>query len=428
VEDIEALRDARLIIDVAHGAFAPFAREETAGLGLRANVINDDVTGENINRESGVAWLEGKGRIAGSEVDAEIAIVREVRSLARESRESVFGIALDGDGDRAFVLVYDAEADEVRVVDGDRVAFLLARLAQRTQETKGRVFAGTVESDLALFDAVRRLGIETVITPVGDKWLSARSELSARLLVGEEPSGHLVLPVDVSVTGGRRRTLFTGNGLVTGLRGAAACLRLKLTPAEAAEPFKSGVVRTFYTYFVDRARFHRDSPVWRKDAEIARAALARLKSKGRMPGSSELRPVDFEDDPDMLYLSVEEGSEVLGAVFARNSGTENKTATYARGRAEYEAPLVAMAQEINGNHDRTMKDESIPEACAARALSAALSKTRRLTMAEARRIAAEHGVGHDAGFTALLFALAREGEIQRVGDEIQKHIRVLEKS
>jgi len=418
-EEIEVLRGAILIIDVAHGAFAPLAREETAALGLRAEVMSEDMTGDNINRESGVAWIEGKQRIAGADADGEIAIVGKVRSVARESRQPVFGIALDGDGDRGLVLVYDAQTDEVRVIDGDRIAFLLARLAHRTGKTKGRVFAGTVESDLAVFDAVRRLGIETVITPVGDKWLSARSELAAKLLVGEEPSGHLVFPVDLPVSARRKKTIFTGNGLVTGLRGAAAILGLGLKPAEAAQPFRPGVVRTFYTYFVDRARFHRESAVWRKDVEIARKELDALKSKGEMPGVSELRPVDFEDDPDMLYLSVEAGRNVLGAVFARNSGTENKTATYARGRADCETQLVAIAQKVNHNHGRMMKDERIPEAHAAQALSAALSKKRSLSLAEARRIAEELGVRGEAGFAALLFALARQGEIRRVGDEIQ---------
>jgi len=417
-EDVEALRHAGLIIDVAHGAFAPFAEELLQGLGLRAEVINDDMTGDNINRDSGVAYIEGKERIAAAELDGEIALVGRVRSLARESDERVFGIALDADGDRALLVVHDGDTDEVRIIDGDRMAFLITRLARKTGDVKGCVFAGTVESDLATFDAVAALGIETVLTPVGDKWLSARPALADRLLVGEESSGHLVWPVDVPM-GTSMATIVTGNGLLTGLRAAAAVLRLELTPAEAAEPFPPGVVRTFYTYFVDRARFHRGSLVWKEDVRIIGEELAKLKDSGAMPAACKLRQIDFDDDPDMLYLNIEESGRVVGAVFARNSGTENKTATYARGRAEFETQLVGIAREVNEHHIRSMKDTSLGGARAAGAIAAALSAKGALSVDEARRIADEHGIGSDAGFVGLLFALTREGKAKRVGDEIR---------
>ncbi|HUW57904.1 MAG TPA: hypothetical protein VMZ92_14785 [Planctomycetota bacterium] len=416
-EDLEALRKAKLVIDVAHGAFAPFADRLLREMGLDARVIEDDMTGDNINRDSGVAYIEGKERIAAAEVDAEIAIVGKVRALAREASKPVFGIALDADGDRGLLVVYDAEADEVRIIDGDRIAYLLARLSRDADAVEGRVFAGTVESDLAVFDAVRALGIETVLTPVGDKWLSARPELADRLLVGEEASGHLVWPVEAATPTGTA-TVVTGNGLLTGLRGAAAVLRLGLATPEAAEPFKPGVVKTFYTYFVDRARFYRGSPVWREDLRIAHDELARRKAAGEMPAAADFRPTDFDDDPDMLYLNVEQGDNVLGAIFARNSGTENKTATYARGRREFETPLVRIARAVNDNHIRAMKDDRLPEARAGDALAAAVSRTGELPVVKARRLAAKHGIRSEADFVALVFALTREGRARRVGDDI----------
>jgi phosphoglucosamine mutase len=417
-EDIDALRGARLVIDVAHGAFAPFTEGLLRVLGLRAEVINDDMTGENVNRDSGVACIEGKGRIPAAQAAAEVAIVGMVRALSLETSEPVFGVALDGDGDRGLVLVHDRDADEVRTVDGDRLAYLAARLAHERGGSAGRVFAGTVESDLAVFDAVSRLGIETMLTPVGDKWLSARVELAGRLLVGEESSGHLAWPVEVRAAPGGKTTVVTGNGLLTGLRGAAAALRLGLTPAGAAEPYPPGVMRTFYTYFVDRARFHRESVVWRDDREIAGKRLRELKARGEMPDACVLRPRDFADDPDMLYLEIAEKGKVLGAVFARNSGTENKTASYARGLARYERQLVGIARDMNENHIRSMKDARLAETRAEEAIASALAGKGQLPLEAARAIACAQGITGEAAFFAILFALAREGKARHVGDEV----------
>lgn len=416
-EDVEALRGARLVVDVAHGAFAPFAGEVLAGFGLSGEVINVHQTGDNINRDSGVAYIEARERVKGADVDGEIALVGRVRHAAREHAEPVFGIALDGDGDRGFVLVYDAKADEVRILDGDRLAFLMARLAREKGGGAPGVFAGTVESDLAVFDAVERMKMETLLTPVGDKWLSARRELTEKLFLGEEPSGHIVWPAEIAF-GERRETIVTGNGLLTALRGAAAAVRLGLKPAQAAEPYAPGVFRTFHAYYTDRERFHRGSAVWREDVRIVEAEVERLKGVDKLPAKCRLREVDFEDDPDMLYLRLATNGHALGAVFARNSGTENKTATYARGLAEHAEALVALARAMNEHHLRTMKDPRFAEAGAGVALAEALAAKGRLTLDAARKVVREHGIDAEAGFVGLLFALGREERLRRVGDDI----------
>jgi phosphomannomutase len=274
-----------------------------------------------------------------------------------------------------------------------------------------------VESDLAVFEAVEKMKVETLLTPVGDKWLSARKELTEKLLIGEEASGHLVWPIEASA-GERKETIVTGNGILTGLRGAAAVLRLGLKPAQAAEPYEPGVFKTFHAYFTDRSRFYRGSAVWQEDAKIVEAEVERLKGAGRLPAKCRLRAVDFDDDPDMLYLRLVSNGSMLGAVFARNSGTENKTATYARGLAAHGEALIGIARAMNENHMRTMKDARIPEARAGLAVAEAAREKGRLSVLEARKIAREHGIESDAAFVALLFALGREGRARRVGDEI----------
>ncbi len=419
-EDVEALRAARLVVDVAHGAFAPYAGEILSRLGLAGEVINVDMTGDNINRNSGVAYIEGKEIVKGADVEAEIALVGRVRKMAREHPEPAFGIALDADGDRGMVLVYDAKADEVRIIDGDRLAFLMVRCSVGARHAvPDLVFAGTVESDLAVFDALEKMKVETVLTPVGDKWLSARPALAERLLVGEEASGHIVWPIEL-VADGKSGTIVAGNGILTGLRGAAAILRLGLKPADAAEPYEPGVFKTFHTYYTDRARFFRGSPVWTEDARLVETELAKLREAGKFPAKARLVAVDFDDDADMLYLRVQTNGHVLGAVFARNSGTENKTASYARGLAEYREGLIALARAMNENHQRSMKDLRLAEARAGVALAAAVEEKGKLTLEAAGAVVREHGIESAAGLESLLFALAREGNIRRAGNDILK--------
>jgi len=109
----------------------------------------------------------------------------------------------------------------------------------------------------------------------------------------------------------------------------------------------------------------------------------------------------------------------MGAVFARNSGTENKTATYARGDTAFSAPLIALARALNQNHVRLLKDERLIEARAGAELGRALQARRQLALTEARQIAEQAGLSGEARFHALLFALQKEGSLKRVGERLE---------
>ncbi|HUU42798.1 MAG TPA: hypothetical protein VMX57_03410, partial [Planctomycetota bacterium] len=67
-----------------------------------------------------------------------------------------------------------------------------------------------------------------------------------------------------------------------------------------------------------------------------------------------------------------------------------------------------------------MKDRSLVETRASDALAEAVADAAdgKLSLDDARALAAQHGIAADAEFVALLFALTREGRLRRVGDEI----------
>jgi phosphoglucosamine mutase len=112
-----------------------------------------------------------------------------------------YGIALDGDADR--LQMVDAQG---RLFNGDELLYVMAadRLAQR-QAVPGVV--GTLMTNLAVEQALQRLGVGLVRAKVGDRYVL--EELAARgWQLGGESSGHL-LALD-------RHT--TGDGIVSALQ------------------------------------------------------------------------------------------------------------------------------------------------------------------------------------------------------------------
>jgi phosphoglucosamine mutase len=113
-----------------------------------------------------------------------------------------FGVALDGDADRAIFV-----ARSGKIVDGDAVLLAAARAMKAAGHLPGDTVVSTVMSNLGLERALKREGIRMTRTPVGDKYvLEEMVRLGAAL--GGEQSGHVIF--------GEYST--TGDGLLTALR------------------------------------------------------------------------------------------------------------------------------------------------------------------------------------------------------------------
>ncbi len=109
------------------------------------------------------------------------------------------GLAFDGDADR--VLAVDAAG---AAVDGDQIIAILARdLHARGALPRGKVVV-TSMSNLGFHRAMQRLGIETVVTDVGDRYVLAAMR-EQHLGLGGEQSGHVIALAHQT----------TGDGLVT---------------------------------------------------------------------------------------------------------------------------------------------------------------------------------------------------------------------
>lgn len=177
-----SLRGMKIVIDAAHGAAYHVAPDVFHELGATVVTIGCSPNGLNINAGVGATSPQ-----------ALVAAVAEHRAD--------YGVALDGDADR--LQLVDAQG---RLYNGDELLYVMAadRL-ERGQAVPGVV--GTLMTNMAVEQALRRLGVDLVRAKVGDRYVL--EELAARgWQLGGESSGHL-LALD-------RHT--TGDGIVSALQ------------------------------------------------------------------------------------------------------------------------------------------------------------------------------------------------------------------
>jgi phosphoglucosamine mutase len=169
------LEGLKIVVDCGHGAAYKVVPEVLSELGAEVLPIGVQPDGENINRRCGALYPE---------------TAREV--LLHEGAD--FGVALDGDADRA---VFIDETGEI--LDGDRVLAICALDMHRKGTLKGSGLVATVMSNLGLELAMQEAGLEVVRTQVGDRYVVEKM-LTDNYNLGGEQSGHILF-LDHNTTG-----------------------------------------------------------------------------------------------------------------------------------------------------------------------------------------------------------------------------------
>jgi len=177
------LRGFNLVADLAHGSNCVTAKGVLAKTGANIKYINDDFDGTNINNGCGSTHLE------------------MLSNVMKEGKYDL-GFAFDGDADR--VLFVDSNG---KVVDGDHVMYILACYLKKLGKLNGNKLVTTVMSNIGLFKAIQRAGIETEITAVGDKNV-LDNMMNNKFIVGGEQSGHIIFSDDALFGDGLKTALF----------------------------------------------------------------------------------------------------------------------------------------------------------------------------------------------------------------------------
>jgi len=170
-----------LALDTANGATAVVAQDLFSRLGCKTFIINDEISGHNINKDCG-------------------AIYPKALEQFMESVGIKLGFSFDGDGDRVV-----CRADGV-TLNGDHILEILAMQMLDDQTLAHNGVVGTVMSNLGLEQALAKQKVILHRVAVGDKNVLELIRAEGYTLGGEQ-SGHIV------------NTLYqnTGDGLLIAL-------------------------------------------------------------------------------------------------------------------------------------------------------------------------------------------------------------------
>jgi phosphoglucosamine mutase len=177
-----ALAGISVVVDCANGAMSAVAPSVLMAAGAHVIVINDQPDGRNINDACGATFPQS-------------LVTRVIAEHAD------LGIAYDGDGDRLIAVTATGQ-----LVDGDYIMAITAGDLLQRGLLRNKGVAVTVMSNLGFHHAMRDMGIDVVVTPVGDRSvLAALDEFD--FVLGGEQSGHIV----------HRAHATTGDGLLASL-------------------------------------------------------------------------------------------------------------------------------------------------------------------------------------------------------------------
>ncbi|WP_413283825.1 phosphoglucosamine mutase [Vibrio sp. MA40-2] len=258
------LAKLKIVIDCANGATYHIAPSVFKELGAEIVTIGVEPNGVNINAEVGATD------------------VRALQKLVVEEKADL-GLAFDGDGDR--IIMVDHQGNKI---DGDQIAYIIARDALRRGELKGGV-VGTLMSNLGMENGLKQLGIPFVRAAVGDRYVMEQLQEKG-WSIGAENSGHVILLDKVT----------TGDAIVAALQVLASVVASEMTLKDLSEGM------TLYPQVLENVRFSGDSnPL---EADIVKVATEHVEnelgSKGRVllrkSGTEPLIRVMVEGEDEQL--------------------------------------------------------------------------------------------------------------------------------
>lgn len=177
------LKGLKLVVDCSHGSLSKIAPTFLKKLGAKVLAIGAAPNGKNIN----AGW--------GSQHPEKMR--KEI--LAKKADG---GLAFDGDADR--IVLCDEKG---HILDGDYVLACAARFLKEESRLIGNAVVVTVMANLGFLKALESWKINTVSTPVGDRYVSDMLE-ERGYVIGGEQSGHIIF----------HEHLPTGDGLLTALQ------------------------------------------------------------------------------------------------------------------------------------------------------------------------------------------------------------------
>jgi phosphoglucosamine mutase len=257
----------KIVIDCANGAAYKVAPTVLWELGAEVVPVGVTPDGFNINRNCGSLSTETMR----SQVVAHGADI---------------GVALDGDADR--VVLCDERG---RLIDGDQVMALIAKLWKEQGTLTGGGVVATVMSNLGLERFLHDEGLTLHRTAVGDRYVLEKMRKEGFNLGGEQ-SGHIIMSDHTT----------TGDGLVAALQVLASLIGGKRPASELLRLFEP-LPQTLKNVRVPAdksATVLQEPPVKAAIADAEKALVGRGRLLIRKSGTEPLIRVMAEGDNEAL--------------------------------------------------------------------------------------------------------------------------------
>jgi len=199
----KSFKGIRVGLDCANGSAHQIATAVFNALGAKTYVINAEPDGTNINTDCGSTHIE------------------KLQEFVKANKLDI-GFAYDGDADRCL-----AVDENGNLIDGDAILYICGNYLKNKGELNSDTVVTTVMSNMGLYKAFDKLGIDYEKTDVGDKYVSENMVTNDYSLGGEQ-SGHIIFS----------KYATTGDGVLTSLKLMDAMIDSKRKLSELAEGFK----------------------------------------------------------------------------------------------------------------------------------------------------------------------------------------------
>ena len=196
-------RRLNVALDCANGASWMIAKSVFDALGAQTHIINASPDGININENAGSTHINKLCKyVKDNHLDA--------------------GFAFDGDADRCI-----AVDEKGNVVNGDHILYIIANRLRAKDSLPGNTAVTTIMSNMGLYRAFDKAGINHIQTTVGDRFVH-EAMMQNDYYLGGEQSGHTII----------RKYANTGDGILTAIILMEELVDSKLPLSKLAEPVK----------------------------------------------------------------------------------------------------------------------------------------------------------------------------------------------
>lgn len=199
----KSFKGKKVGLDCANGAASSIVKSVYDALGVETYVINNNPDGFNINVDCGSTHIE------------------VLQKFVKENKLDC-GFAYDGDADRCIAVDENGE-----VVDGDAILYICGKHMKEEGYLESNTIVTTIMSNIGLYKALDKIGINYSKTKVGDKYVHIEMSENGYELGGEQ-SGHIIF----------LKYANTGDGILTSLRLMEAMIDNKTSLSELRRDLK----------------------------------------------------------------------------------------------------------------------------------------------------------------------------------------------